>query len=78
MKASEIQVRELNDGHTLVLDRDIENVLNKCCECGAFHVMRIQRSEDGTIRMTWNRIEADTDFEDPRDAVIEPAEEVEQ
>jgi len=71
MKASEFVQKDLNDGDTLVLESDIENVINRCCGCGMLHLIEIKRSADGIIRMTWNRIEGDPEIESPREAKIE-------
>ena len=70
MKASELVQRDLNDGDTIVLETDIENVINRCCGCGMFHHIKISRSDDGIIRMTWTRIDGDPEIEEPRRLVV--------
>jgi len=71
MKASEFVQKDLNDGDTIVLESDIENVINRCCGCGMLHHIKIERSEGGISRMTWRRIEGDPVIESPRKVVIE-------
>jgi hypothetical protein len=73
MKASELVQKDLNDGDTIVLELDVENVINRCCECGMLHHIRITRSKEGIIRMTWNRIDGDPEIESPRKVIIEEA-----
>ena len=68
------KLKDLNDGDTLVLESDIEFIINRCCDCGALHIIEIVRSqEEGTIRMTWNRLHGEPDIELPREAIIEAA-----
>ena len=71
MKASELVQKELNDGDTIVLESDIENVINRCCGCGLLHHIKIQRSGEGIIRMTWEKIEGDPEIKSPREVSIE-------
>jgi len=73
MKASELEKKDLSDGDTIVLESDIENVINRCCGCGMLHHIKIKRSENGVIRMTWKRIEGDPEIESPREVIIEEA-----
>jgi len=37
------------------------------------HHIKIKRSENGVIRMTWKRIEGDPEIESPREVIIEEA-----
>ena len=71
MKASELVQKDLNTGDTIVLESDIENVINRCCGCGMLHHIKIVRSQNGVIRMTWNRINGDPKIESPRQVKIE-------
>lgn len=52
-------VKILSDGDVILLDSKVKNIINRCCNCGALHHIRIDRSKN-IIRMSWNRIYPNT------------------
>lgn len=68
--ASDI-IKDLSDGDTLVVASDVEHVINRCCECGTYHHIKIMRGSDGTLRLRWTRLDGDPEIIDPRETIIE-------
>jgi hypothetical protein len=55
-----IEPVQLHDGDTLVFKKDQDAVLQKCCRCGLWHVIRIEGHEND-IRFTFYRLNGEPD-----------------
>ena len=62
--AADLLKKTLKDGDVLVLQRWQDTILQKCCECGTWHKIKIKRHADESLSIMFTELETEPYVDD--------------